>query len=62
MVTEKELWMPVPGYEGSYEVSNLGNVRSLFRFKKQLKWNITRNGYATVQLFNWRIQLETRKE
>lgn len=51
MVTEKELWMPVPGYEGLYEVSNLGNVRSLFRFKKQLKWNITRNGYATVQLF-----------
>ena len=49
--SDKEIWLPVDGYEGLYEVSNLGNVRSLFRFKKQLKWNITRNRYATVQLF-----------
>ena len=26
-----EVWKPVKGYEGSYEVSNLGNVRSLSR-------------------------------
>lgn len=24
-----EVWKPVVGYEGIYEVSNLGNVRSL---------------------------------
>ena len=47
----KEIWLPVAGYEGLYEVSNLGNVRSLYRYKKQLKWNISRNGYATVELF-----------
>ena len=27
----KEVWKPVKGYEGSYEVSDLGNVRSLDR-------------------------------
>lgn len=26
---EQEIWKPVPGYEGRYEVSNLGRVRSL---------------------------------
>lgn len=27
----KEIWKPVPGYEGKYEVSNMGRVRSLDR-------------------------------
>ena len=27
----QELWKPVVGYEGLYEVSNFGNVRSLVR-------------------------------
>lgn len=27
-----ELWTSIPGYEGFYEVSNCGNVRSLTRF------------------------------
>lgn len=43
------------GYEGLYEVSDAGNIRSLFRYKKTLKWNITRNGYATVQLFKDKV-------
>lgn len=29
-----EEWRPVPGYEGSYEVSNLGRVKSLARLGK----------------------------
>ena len=28
---KQEIWKPIKGYEGSYEVSNLGNVRSLAR-------------------------------
>ncbi len=28
---EFEIWMPVKGYEGKYEVSHFGNVRSLLR-------------------------------
>lgn len=27
-----ERWLPVPGYEGAYEVSDLGNVRSVDRW------------------------------
>lgn len=58
-----EEWRPVIGYENLYEVSNLGNVRSLFcnsqgilrfRFKpKTLKQSIRdkkRMGYLSVNL------------
>lgn len=33
----KEIWKDVPGYEGLYRVSNLGNVRSLSRTIKTRK-------------------------
>jgi hypothetical protein len=32
-----ETWLPVPGYEGSYEVSDAGRVRSLLRGVRILK-------------------------
>lgn len=60
----EEIWKPVAGYEGLYEVSNKGNVRSLDRhclgrdgrselhrgrvLAKQLTWN----GYHDVSLAN----------
>ena len=59
-----EIWKPVSGYEGSYEVSNLGNVRSLDRiifrrdgtqFKKigqPIKKKLTRAGYHVVTLWD----------
>lgn len=46
-----EEWRPVVGYEGLYEVSNTGKVKSLFRYKKVLKPSITRNGYCIAELF-----------
>ena len=46
-----EIWKSIQGYEGLYEVSSDGRVKSLFRYKKELKPNITKNGYATVELF-----------
>ena len=30
-ITKNEIWKPIKGYEGLYEVSNCGNVRSLDR-------------------------------
>ena len=60
-------WHPVIGYEGLYEVSNLGNVRSVdrttsvFRYGKtyqakkrgkQLKLHADRGGYLTATLYN----------
>jgi hypothetical protein len=32
MATGNEIWLPVKGFEGYYEVSNMGNVRSLDRY------------------------------
>ena len=40
---QKEIWRPVVGYEGLYEVSNLGNVKSLSRPVFRSK-----NGYTKV--------------
>lgn len=49
-----EIWKDVPGYEGKYQVSNLGNVKSL-NYKrtgkeKLLKAVATANGYCGVNL------------
>jgi len=38
----EEIWKPVKGFEGLYEVSNLGRVRSIYKYKKILKPNTTR--------------------
>ena len=59
-----ESWKPIAEYEGLYEVSDRGNVRSLDRYIKTdirhvserlikgkiLKKNLKRNGYLTVDL------------
>lgn len=54
-----EKWNPVPGYDGSYEVSDLGNVRSLDRILtdghrrsgRRLRFNRHhKNEYLSVQL------------
>ncbi len=52
MAMNKEIWKDIKGYEGFYQVSNLGRVRSLPRPQTKggiLKPNI-RNGYEAVIL------------
>lgn len=39
-----EIWRPIQGYEDSYEVSNLGNVKSL-------KWVSVSQSYGFVWKF-----------
>lgn len=51
----EEIWLPIKGYEGLYEVSNLGNVRSL-NYKRSGKIgniikNIDKKGYVFVTLY-----------
>lgn len=48
----KEIWKPVPGYEGLYEVSDQGRVRSFARSVsgRLLKPGKASNGYFTVCL------------
>ena len=47
-----EQWRPVVGYEHGYEVSDAGNVRSLFRSRRLLKPAINRQGYKCVALYD----------
>src|SRR5579863_5563618 len=51
-----ETWLPIPGYEGFYDVSDLGRVRSLprqgirSRHSTVILRPMLRHGYATVYL------------
>lgn len=47
-----EEWRSITGYEGLYEVSNIGRVRSLTRYKKVIKPHITNAGYYQYQLWH----------
>jgi hypothetical protein len=59
-----EIWKPIPNFDGLYEVSNLGNVRSLDKFVNHingnkalrkgrlLKQDLSNAGYLRVTLSN----------
>lgn len=56
---DKEIWKPINCYVGVYEISNLGNIKSLKRIcnnrvlkEKLLKQNICSSGYKTILLSN----------
>ena len=55
MIENTEIWKPVVGYEGLYECSNLGNVRSLnYRHTNTIKTlspSINKDGYIRVHLW-----------
>ena len=49
----EEIWKDIKDYEGHYQVSNLGNVRSIKNNKKILLKpykNVKRSGYLEVYL------------
>lgn len=52
----KQIWRDIPGYEGLYQVSNTGDVKSLNYRKtgkeKLLIQTISRVGYKNVSLYN----------
>lgn len=47
-VHKTEKWLPIKGYEGIYEVSDLGRVKSLKYGVKILKQGLTKGGYLIV--------------
>lgn len=55
-MTMQEIWLPVHDYEGLYEVSNLGRIRSLKRQHVPkthiVKTRLNRDGYELVTLHN----------
>lgn len=55
---EEEIWRDIEGFDGMYQVSNLGRVKSLYRTTKEiteegriLKASIGKRGYWYVALF-----------
>lgn len=48
----QEQWKAIPGYEGLYEASTLGKIRSVYRYRRVLKPMISSTGYERVDLFN----------
>lgn len=65
MESEKEVWVDIKGYEGIYQISNFGKVKSLARIlppagkrptfhttEKILKENTDRSGYKRAKLNN----------
>jgi hypothetical protein len=52
MNNQKEVWLPVKGCDGVYEVSNLGRVKSLkYNKERVLKGGVNSAGYVNVILF-----------
>lgn len=50
---KKEIWKDIPGYEGMYQVSNLGRVKSLVRKGKTYEVILKQfsNGHGYLQVF-----------
>lgn len=54
-ILENEIWKPIKGFEGFYEVSNLGNIKSLprngtIKIEKILIGGIDNGGYRIYNL------------
>jgi ribosomal protein L22 len=54
METSKEIWKPIEGYEGIYEISSFGRVKSFYGkkniFGRILNPNLNKYGYPIVRL------------
>jgi hypothetical protein len=52
-----EIWKDIPGYNGYYQASDLGNIRSLYFNKiKTLSQKIRKDGYYEVSLAKNKIR------
>ena len=48
----KEIWKDIPGYDGIYLISNLGNVKSLkYNKERILKSSCNKSGYLGLNLY-----------
>ena len=61
MIENVEVWKDIPNYEGSYQASNLGNIKSIYRKGftkgKVLKQVIGSRGYKKVSLSNKQFEV-----
>jgi hypothetical protein len=47
---QKEIWKDIPGYEGLYQASNLGNIKSL-NYNKKGNEHILKNSFSQGKYF-----------
>lgn len=52
---KSEIWKPVKEFEGKYEVSNYGRIKSFSRKEIILKPAVDKDGYLFVRLYNNKI-------
>lgn len=52
----KEIWKDIPGYEGLYQASTDGRIRSINYSKIILRKNLQPNGYEAVTLYKNKIK------
>ena len=48
----QEIWKDIKGYEGKYQISNLGNVKSFFKGKEHLLKSYSTRGYLSIGLWD----------
>lgn len=46
-----EIWKPIIGYEGLYEVSNFGRIKSI-KTNKIMKYSKNKKGYCRISLYS----------
>lgn len=54
MSNSAEIWKPITGFEYLYEVSSLGNVRSLEGRVRKLQ--VTKEGYVQIKLYRENVE------
>lgn len=57
MNTEIEIWKDIPGYEGLYQCSNLGKIRSCRSLKLMKPYPVFKNGYLMTGLCKDKIKV-----
>ena len=51
-IFDNEIWKDIPNYEGIYQASNMGRIKSFYGLKEKiLKPKISHNGYYRVALY-----------
>ena len=48
---DKEIWKDIEGYEGLYQISNLGRIKSSYNGKEKILKPFDNHGYFRIQLY-----------
>jgi hypothetical protein len=61
-ITGDEVWKPIKGYEGRYEISNMGRIKSKarksFNYHNKTDRILSTNGRITIRIDNKNIMID----